>query len=149
MQAKHLPFRPLQYNQHGKKVWVLRLYLFAVYLDQLPASRAKQIVMNCGKYEYGGKPPTNCWLYTVCVFGPSISVCIWSHFKTFWIFAVIMLLNTKLFFSINMTVGVIFTSMQARNQGGGAFGAFAPNFQFWHLQKLSKNKDEILYSNHF
>jgi len=21
--------------------------------------------------------------------------------------------------------------------------------QFWHLQKLSKNKDEVLYSNHF
>jgi len=41
-------------------------------------------------------------------------------------------------------------------QPGGAFGAICPprNFQniaqqFWNLQKLSKNKDEILYSNHF
>jgi len=39
---------------------------------------------------------------------------------------------------------------QARNQGGicnpRKFQSIAQ--QFWHLRKLSKNKDEIWYSNH-
>jgi len=47
------------------------------------------------------------------------------------------------------------TGKKARNQGWGHLGHLPPrNFQniaqqFWHLQKLSKNKDEILYSNNF
>ena len=66
--------------------------------------------------------------------------------------------NSILFCSdlfVQLSYYATFITMQARNQGGGAFGTFAPpNFQnivqqFWDLRKLSNNKVESLYSNHF